>query len=159
MNSARFDACEKDPLPRRLADAEPERLRDPPVEVLEAVQDLRHDVADAVVVVDEGLPRRAEPGSVARAMPARIAHSDRSSGDAGCFIPCERCTMLIESSTVTPCSPLRWKSFSLRPRQGRMSALPPVNEMAAVELGAHLHREIAAAQGGERLLRVGRRQR
>ena len=40
-------------------------------------------------------------------------------------MPDEMCTMLIESSTVTPCGPAACTSISVRPRQGRISASRP----------------------------------
>ncbi len=43
-------------------------------------------------------------------------------GEAGTSRPREECTMLIESSTVTNCSPAARTSRSVRPRHGRISA-------------------------------------
>ncbi|CKV41356.1 Uncharacterised protein [Mycobacterium tuberculosis] len=40
-------------------------------------------------------------------------------------MPIEMCTMLMESSTVTPCGPLACMSISVRPRHGRMIASRP----------------------------------
>src|SRR5207245_2330640 len=54
-----------------------------------------------------------------------IAGSERSSGEAGRFMPIDMCTMLIESSTVVACTPLRWWSFSVRAGPGRISACLP----------------------------------
>ena len=55
-----------------------------------------------------------------------MATSLRNWGPAGSSTPCDRCTRLIESSTVTNCSPLACRSRSLRPRQGKISACCPV---------------------------------
>ena len=54
-----------------------------------------------------------------------IAGSDSSWAEAGRFIPTDRCTIAIESSTVVACRPLRCTSFSLRARQGRIKACLP----------------------------------
>jgi len=57
------------------------------VEVLEALEHLRHGVANAVVVVGVVCQGVLLCGSVAWAIPARIAHSERSCGEPGSFIP------------------------------------------------------------------------
>jgi hypothetical protein len=69
------------------------------------------------------------------------------------------CTIAIASSTVTPCSPAACRSRSERPRHGRISA-PPVHQVTAVELGAHLHGQVAVAQRleGARQVRCGQRE-
>lgn len=54
-----------------------------------------------------------------------MAGSDSRCGDAGRFIPTDMWTMLIESSTEVLWTPLRWWSFSVRPRHGRMRAARP----------------------------------
>ena len=54
-----------------------------------------------------------------------MAGSDSRCSEAGGLMPAERCTMLIESSTVTPCGPAAWMSISVRPRHGRISASRP----------------------------------
>ncbi len=64
-------------------------------------------------------------GRAARAMPAMMAGSDSRCGEAGRFMPTERWTMLIESSTEVLWMPPRWWSFSVRPRHGRMRARRP----------------------------------
>ncbi len=64
-------------------------------------------------------------GRAARAIPATMAGSDSRCGEAGRFIPRDRWTMLMESSTDVRWTPLRWWSFSVRPRHGRMSAARP----------------------------------
>jgi hypothetical protein len=56
--------------------------------------------------------------------------------------------MLNESSTVTACGPSAWWSISVRPRHGRISASAAGGQVAAVELGADLHGQRAAAQRG-----------
>ena len=53
-------------------------------------------------------------------MPATIAGSERSCGDAGRNRPAEACTIDIESSTVMDCAPLACMSSSVRPITGRM---------------------------------------
>ena len=57
-------------------------------------------------------------------MCATIA-ADIRFGDAGLFIPYDTWTMLIESSTVTPCATLFCRSISVRPSVGRISASRP----------------------------------
>ncbi len=54
-----------------------------------------------------------------------IATSLSRCGEAGASRPREACTSLIESSTVTNCSPVAWTSRSLRPSVGRISAVSP----------------------------------
>ncbi len=54
-----------------------------------------------------------------------IAISLNRCGEAGVSRPREECTSLIESSTVTNCSPVAWTSRSLRPSVGRISAVSP----------------------------------
>ena len=101
---------------------------DADVEVLEARDDGGDVVADAVVVagqrgpVDGRCARPAPPGPGRRRWPPRCA----AGATAGSSTPCDRCTRLIESSTVTNCSPAACRSRSLRPRQGRISACWPV---------------------------------
>ena len=61
---------------------------------------------------------RSEP-TVAAAIPAMIATSERRCGEAGRLMPPEPWTMLIESSTVTIwVLPRLLRSISVRPRQG-----------------------------------------
>ncbi len=67
-------------------------------------------------------------------MPAMMAGSDSRCGEAGFFMPADRCTMLMESSTETDCKPLRWWSFSVRPRQGRISAFLPCTRWLRLSL-------------------------
>ena len=54
-----------------------------------------------------------------------MSTSERSWSDAGSSGPFEACTADIESSTVTRCSRPPVRSFSLRPRAGRISAVRP----------------------------------
>ena len=54
-----------------------------------------------------------------------MAGSDSKCSDAGGLMPDDRWTMLIESSTVTPCGHVAWRSISVRLRQGRISASRP----------------------------------
>ena len=75
-----------------------------------------------------------------------IAGSDSRCGEAGFFMPTDRCTMLIESSTD-----VRWMPPSLVVLLGAAQArqnqrLLAVDEVAAVELGAHLDRQRTAPQ-------------
>ena len=66
----------------------------------------------------------------------------------------------IESSTVMPCTPLAWWSFSVRPRHGQDQRALAVDEVAAVELRAHLHGQLAAAAAPRTCTRgVGRGER
>ena len=61
----------------------------------------RRDVADAIAP-DGGEERTTQDVAAAlaaAAMPAMIAGSDSRCGEAGFFMPTDRCTMLIESST------------------------------------------------------------
>ena len=52
-------------------------------------------------------------------MPAMMAISERSSGEAGLLMPPEPWTMLMESSTVTIwILPFEFRSISVRPMQG-----------------------------------------
>ncbi|MNC38907.1 hypothetical protein D3C81_1252050 [compost metagenome] len=55
-------------------------------------------------------------------MRATMSISDRQSGETGSFMPVEACTMLKVSSTVIFWMPVRCRSSSVRPRQGRISA-------------------------------------
>ena len=66
------------------------------------------------------------PSSTRRARPHTIATSERSSSEAGLSRPREACTILIESSTETTCSPEACTSRSLRASVGRISAWSPV---------------------------------
>ena len=110
------------PFPFGGRDRQPEAagLADADVEVGEVREHLLDLVADAVVVGDHALPVDGVSGSVARARPATIAGSERSSSEAGFRLPREACTIDIESSTVTDCGPPACSSTSVRPRQGRM---------------------------------------
>ncbi len=54
-----------------------------------------------------------------------MSTSDRRCSDGGSRGPREACTADIESSTVTRCTRPPVRSFSLRPRAGRISASPP----------------------------------
>jgi hypothetical protein len=72
--------------------------------------------------------------SVARAMPATIAGSLRNSSEAGSNTPRDMWMTPVVSSTLTNCSPDFWKSRSVRPRQGRMSAFSPVIKCARLSL-------------------------
>jgi hypothetical protein len=78
---------EKHSLPCRLADAETKRHPNPSVEVLEAAKHSGHRVAGAVVVLDIRLPGVDDSARVARAVPARMAHSDIKFGEAGLRMP------------------------------------------------------------------------
>ncbi|MNI50222.1 hypothetical protein D3C73_1048700 [compost metagenome] len=55
-------------------------------------------------------------------MRATMSISERHSGETGSFMPVEACTMLKVSSTVIFWTPLRCRSSSVRPRQGRIRA-------------------------------------
>ena len=87
---------------------------------------------------------------VAMAIPAMIAGSERRWAEAGSFRPFDRCTMLIESSTVTDCTPSRLVVLLGAGHAGQDQRLAAVNQVAAVELGGDLDGEVAAAQGFER---------
>src|ERR1700756_1531093 len=54
-----------------------------------------------------------------------MAGSDSKCGEAGFFMPTDRCTMLMESSTELAWIPRSWWSCSVRPRQGRIRAFSP----------------------------------
>ena len=144
---------EEHALARRLRDAEAERLAHALVEVRRSPSmHLRHRVADAVVVVDVVLPRRLRLRAASPcAIPAMIAGSERRCGEAGSFMPCERCTMLIESSTrdALEAAALVVLLGAAEARQDQR--LPAVHEVAAVQLRAHLHRQLAAAQRLDRV--------
>ncbi len=105
----------------------PARLPYPGVEVLEAGDHAFDAVTDPVVVRLEVLPRHLG----ARFPEGRPCHTadDRHLAEqvlgGGFQPPRERCTMLMESSTVTNCGPAGRRSASVRPRQGRMSACSP----------------------------------
>ena len=70
-------------------------------------------------------------------------------------MPADRCTMLIESSTVTLCAPVACTSISVA-EAGQHQRLAPVDDVAAVELGGHVHGECALLQATPGGRRVGR---
>ena len=115
----------------------------PRVEVLEAGDHPRDAVAD------RGRSRGSNAAhgtgvTAGRAAPAARPADDRDlatqvRADAGSRRPREACTMPIESSTVTNCSPPAWTSRSVRPRVGRISASRAGDHVRAVELGRDLH--------------------
>ena len=91
-------------------------------------------------------------------MPARIAHSDRSCGEPGSFIP--------GRGAPSPSSPRPSRPEAARllvlvgARQaGQDQRLLAVDEVAAVELGADLDGQLAVPQAPRTCRRVGRRER
>src|SRR5260370_41782159 len=67
-------------------------------------------------------------------MPQTMATSDLRCSLPGASRPPEACTIDIESSTVTDCGPLCWKSISLRARQGRIRASLPCTRWPRLSL-------------------------
>ena len=113
------------------------------VVVREAVDDLRDEIADAIVVADEIAPsRRRSPSAPSRGRRRSRARCAACRA-AGVFRPREALTKPIEFSTVTNCSPDFCTSRSVRPRHGRMSARSPGDEVRSIELGRDLHGERA----------------
>lgn len=84
--------------------------------------------------------------SVVCASCATIAGSDSSSGDAGALMPADRWTMLIESSTVTACVPPSLHVDLGAAKAGQDQRIAAMHEVAAVELGRHVHGQLAVAQ-------------
>ena len=115
VRSARPDGREEDKFACGLANAESQRQAHPPVEILESVQDFGHGVPNAVVVLDVGLPRGAALRQGRPGDPRDDGWLGQEVREAGFFIPTDRWTMLIESSTEVAWIPRRWWSFSVRP--------------------------------------------
>ena len=93
-----------------------------------AGDDAGDPAADLGVVVAEGGPRDAASRSPRVAIGQRADDVDlglAGARDGGSSGPCEACTADIESSTVTRWTVPPVRSFSLRPRAGRISASPP----------------------------------
>ena len=97
---------------------------------------------------------RGSPSSVRRASPQTIATSERSSSEAGSRRPREACTMLIESSTETTCSPDAWTSRSLRPSVGQDQRLLAGHEVRAVQLRRDVHRQRACRRSASAVASV-----
>ena len=70
------------------------------------------------------------------------------------------CTIDIASSTVIPCSPLAWWSFSVRPRQGRISARLPCTMWLRLSLvlTCTVSSQLRSASNGVREVRGGERE-
>ena len=146
-----------DALARRHAQVKSTRLGHPLVVVLKAVDDLRDRVADARVVTHV-------PGPVHRPLAQRGLGHARHDGDLGQQIrrrrPVHAVRQVDHAHRVFHRDPLRHAILQVdfrAPQRGKDQRLLAVDEVAAVQLGADLHRQPTRAQRlpGSRRVRRG----